>query len=454
METDMPRLSIVTPSFNQGHYIRATVESVMAQDYPDVEHIIIDGGSTDQTLAVLADYPHLIVVSEPDDGHADAINKGFRKATGEILGFLNSDDTLVPGALKAIADGMSPANGRHVVLGRCRFIDEDGLPTGIEHPSYFVSHRRMLEIWAGHGIPQPSVFWTREVWDRCGPMDETLNLPWIDYDFFCRVSRHYDFHPVDQLLSCYRLHSSSKTVGSTERDRLEECIAISRRYWGNALSLKHLSLALSLARFRFDRVGKARGLVQSFRRAAGQKHWLRAGLAAGGALLLAPLVCLHYLAFPLINRQALRSVRKLMLWRIHRHQSALVAVYKDHHTPWDDHWVGPHLVVQREVLTPVSALLIAGMADVDCAGEDLTLTVTINDRKQGQFCITRNGPFEITVPLTPPLGIGTAVVEVETKQWFVMDGILHNGDTRPLSWKLEGLDVITEASPSGSESKS
>src|SRR5262245_2614541 len=94
-----PRISIVTPSFNQARYIGKTIESVSAQRYPDVEHIVIDGGSRDGTLDVLAGHPHLRVISEPDRGHADAVNKGFRLATGEIWAFLNSDDTLVPGAL-------------------------------------------------------------------------------------------------------------------------------------------------------------------------------------------------------------------------------------------------------------------------------------------------------------------------------------------------------------------
>ena len=98
-----PRISIVTPSFNQAKYIVATIESVMGQDYPNVEHIVIDGGSTDGTLDSLGRYPHLKLVSEPDRGHADAVNKGFRLATGEIWGFLNSDDTLLPGALLRVA---------------------------------------------------------------------------------------------------------------------------------------------------------------------------------------------------------------------------------------------------------------------------------------------------------------------------------------------------------------
>jgi len=442
MSTDRPLISIITASFNQGDYIRATIESVKSQTYPNIEHIVIDGGSTDKTLDVLAEYPHLTVVSEPDNGHADAINKGFRMAKGSILGFLNSDDTLAQDALQAVADNIDPAQGRQVVLGRCRFIDEAGRPTGIEHPSYFISHKRMLKIWQGHGIPQPSVFWTKEVWQQCGPMEENLGLPWIDYDFFCRVSIHYDFHPIDKVLSCYRMQPSSITVGSTEEERLEESITISRRYWGAPLSFKHISLAFSLARFRFDRIGKARNLILLSQKSFSQKKPLKALTAGTAAVFMAPIVSMHYMAFPLINRQALRAIRRIMLYQAHRRQASMIAPYKDHTDIWEDQWAGPCLIQQHKISEPVTKLMIHGSADVDCLCEDLKLMITVNSLKQGEFSISENGSFEIIVPLNPTLPPGSLTLEIETKQWFVMDGILHNGDTRPLSWKLNSIDLL------------
>jgi len=164
-----PRISIVTPSYNQGRFLAETIESVLRQDYPNVEHIVVDGMSTDETPEILKRYPHLRVIREPDQGQADAINKGFRIATGEIYAFLNSDDLLLPGALKRVAAEIRPQEGRHVIMGRCRFIDENSRYIGIEHPSHFESFERVLAIWKGHFIPQPAVFWTAEVWQRCGP---------------------------------------------------------------------------------------------------------------------------------------------------------------------------------------------------------------------------------------------------------------------------------------------
>ena len=111
----------------------------------------------------------------------------------------------------------------------------------------------MLQVWKTHGVPQPATFWTAEVWKRCGPMDETLHLA-LDYDLFCRFSRHYRFHFVDAVLADYRLHGESKTCSNEQEEVLEQAIAISRRYWGSPLGRKYWLLRGSLAWFRFRQV--------------------------------------------------------------------------------------------------------------------------------------------------------------------------------------------------------
>ena len=437
-----PRISIVTPSLNQAKYIVATIESVMGQDYPNVEHIVIDGGSTDGTLDTLGRYPHLKLVSEPDRGHADALNKGFRLATGEIWGFLNSDDTLLPGALARVAQEIDPGRGRHIVMGRCRFMDEQGRFTGIEHPSGFESHRRLLEVWKGHTIPQPAVFWTPQVWRACGPMDDELKTVWIDYDLFCRFSRRYRFHFVDQVLAAYRLHSESKTERWTEADRLEDSIRLSRRHWGSPLTPMYWRLALSLALFRFNRVGRAR---HYFRRA--QESWQRGEVLVAtppalAAVILAPEVAFYVGVYPALRDRA-PWVWRTALERLGHMggKASQTAAYLDHTDVWSDGWVGPRLVVSRDTEGPVQAVGVKGWADLRYLRRPLVLTLRVDNQAIGQHRIGQPGAFVARLPLAGSLAPGRHTVEVEASTWFVSHRFRRDGDFRPLAWRLGEVEL-------------
>jgi glycosyltransferase involved in cell wall biosynthesis len=437
-----PRVSIVTPSFNQARYIVATVESVIAQDYPNLEHIVIDGGSTDGTLARLASYAHVKLVSEPDGGQADAINKGFRLATGDIWGFLNSDDTLLPGALHRVAREIDPRHGRHIVMGRCRFIDAEGRASGLEHPSGFQGYRRVLEVWKGHTIPQPAVFWTPEVWKVCGPMDDRLRSAWIDYDLFCRFSRRYRFHFVDQVLATYRLHQDSKTERWSETDRLEESIALSRRHWGSPWRLLYWCLALSLALFRMNRVGRARRHLRQAHDGWRRAEALRALLHAVAGTVLAPMVAFYVGVYPALRAGATGFGRKV-LDRVGKWGSLppQVAAYLGHTEPWNDGWVGPRLAVSRHAGPGAHAVCIRGWTDLRYMSDALLLTVRVDDHVVGHHRIGKPGDFAASIPLLRPMSPGAHTVEVEASAWFVPHRFARNGDYRPLAWRLVELEL-------------
>jgi len=436
----VPRISVVTTSYNQGAFIESTILSVLAQDYPDVEHIVVDGMSTDRTAEILERYPHLRVIREPDRGQADATNKGFKLATGDILCFLNSDDTFEAGALRRVAQEIDPARGRHIVMGRCRFIDQAGRFTGIEHPSAFQSHRRVLEIWKGHWLPQPAIFWTREVWERCGPLTETAY--WLDYDLFCRFSMEYVFHPIDQVLASYRLHDESKTSSATEDERLEASIGVSRQYWSSLSLLEYWKLRLSYARFRLNRRQRARDLLAHGRDLWRQSARLRAIPFAIMGSLLGP---------DLITDVVLMPVVKPRVWRVLARGHALPRVWRRTESPqtqaWRDFvalhadgWAGPTLVQSLDIEPHHTFLHVAGIVALGRLRRPLELEVWVGGRSLGKQSAGSGQQFALRWSL-PGVVPGKHEVRIVCSEYTVPHQAVGNKDFRPLSYKLGQLRV-------------
>ena len=221
-----PRVSIVTPSYNQGQFIEETIRSVLLQGYPHLEYAVIDGGSSDNTLDVLRRYQdHLYWVSEPDRGQADAINKGLRMSQGEVLAYLNSDDTYLPGSIRLVASYFRAHPDVGMVYGDCQVVDAQGKVLGLMRGHEFNLHRL---IHRAEIIPQQAAFWRREAVEQVGPFDTGLQYS-MDYDFFVRVGRAFLVVYIPQMLACFRMHGSSKTV-SWEEKHWQETLAVSERY--------------------------------------------------------------------------------------------------------------------------------------------------------------------------------------------------------------------------------
>jgi glycosyltransferase involved in cell wall biosynthesis len=242
------KFTIVTPSYNQGPFIQRTIESVLSQrgDF-ELEYLVVDGGSKDETLPILRRYPgRLRFVSEPDRGQSDAINKGFRMATGDVLAWLNSDDTYEPGALGAVARALRESGARWC-FGKCRIVDEHGREIRRALSGYkdWVSRRYSLRRLLGRNfIAQPATFFRRDLLAEAGPIDESLHYA-MDYDLWLRFARLAPPAFVEQPLAAFRWHASSKTA-ARYRTAAWECLQIAR---GRARRGERLALIEHLAHY-------------------------------------------------------------------------------------------------------------------------------------------------------------------------------------------------------------
>jgi len=210
-----PLVSVITPSFNQARYIEQNIRSVLDQQYPNFEHIVIDGGSTDDTLSILKRFPHLKWISDKDNGQSDALNKGFARASGDIICWLNSDDWLAPEAFHRVAQELASGQ-KSVLMGKCLLADPSGKPfKELANPERSFYH--LMKYWIPYSIPtQPAIFFARSLLESVKRCDGTYVDPSLhfamDHDLWARMMKSARFHSIDRVLSYYRHHDQSKTV--------------------------------------------------------------------------------------------------------------------------------------------------------------------------------------------------------------------------------------------------
>lgn len=264
MDTDLPLVSIVTPSFAQAPFLRRTVDSVLSQDYPRIEYLVVDGGSRDGSVDILRSYgDRLAWVSEPDRGQSHAVNKGLARARGDILAYLNSDDVLLPGAVRAVVEHFRRRPEWDLVYGRAYHIDEadrilEAYPTR-EYSFEALRHHCF--------ICQPAAFWRRSLAQRVGPFDENLHFA-LDLDWWMRADRAGGvLRHVPEFLAGSRLYPANKTM-SRRGEVYREIFEVSRRHAGEA-GFSHF-LAWWTHQCRERRGGWTRGIG----RLPGAAHWL------------------------------------------------------------------------------------------------------------------------------------------------------------------------------------
>jgi glycosyltransferase involved in cell wall biosynthesis len=233
----VPLVSIITPIYNNTSFLDRCVQSVLSQTYKNVEHIFIDGGSTDGTVEKLNKYQNeytgrIRYVSEPDHGAGDAWNKGWKMANGEIIGWLGADDTYETDAIESVVDFFGRNHSIPFVFGECNIINETGqlicrFPTKDFHLSEAINKHNC--------IPTTSAFYTKELIEAIGPLDTSINA--CDYDYWIRVGKVFPIKRIDKLLSSTILHNNSVS-GASEAGKIysRENFIICRKHGGSLLS--------------------------------------------------------------------------------------------------------------------------------------------------------------------------------------------------------------------------
>ncbi len=214
-DPNSPLVSIITPSFNQARFLESTIRSVLDQDYPNFEYILVDGGSADGSEEIIRRYSDRLAwwVSEKDRGQTDAINKGFTHAKGEILAWLNSDDTYEPHAITEAVGFLRDRPEIGLVYGDANFIDGNGHIIG-RFPAAQTDYRRLRQGYVH--IPQQASFWRAGLWKRVCPLDPSFYFA-MDYDLWVRLAALAPVLYIPRLWANFRLHTQGKTIIADER---------------------------------------------------------------------------------------------------------------------------------------------------------------------------------------------------------------------------------------------
>ena len=237
----LPRISVVTPSFNQGPYLERTIRSVLDQNYPDLEYILIDGGSRDESVEIITKYESQLAywVSEPDTGQSNAINKGFARATGTILAWLNSDDYYLPGTLETIAEAARAHLDADAFVGAGDMVDSSGRVMYHIDPPPAITLETLYDWLRGKEFMQPSCFFRDTAWRAVAPLDESIHIA-FDVDLWMRLTKAgCTFFTIDRSLSQSLSHPRAKTTAYVNLSIVDFAL-VAMRHGGERSARKHL----------------------------------------------------------------------------------------------------------------------------------------------------------------------------------------------------------------------
>ena len=243
---EFPKISIITPSYNQEQFLESTILSILDQNYPNLEYVIIDGGSTDKSVDIIRKHEkHLKYwISEKDNGQTEAINKGFSMCTGDVLNWINSDDRLKPDALLSLAEAVEAHPNAGAWVSGCDLVEEEGKYIKTVTPRGLT--KDAMADWGSKGhFFQPACFFSRKVWKKFGPLDEGLHYC-FDLDFYLKIIDEFDFHGIDAIWAEATIHKDAKTTAFVPSLRAERYIVQARHGYEN-LAIMYIKKAEELS---------------------------------------------------------------------------------------------------------------------------------------------------------------------------------------------------------------
>ncbi|MDF2667927.1 MAG: hypothetical protein K0R67_233 [Paenibacillus sp.] len=386
-----PLVTVITPSFQQAKYIRETIESVWSQGYPNLEHIVVDGGSTDGTVKILEkyakQYPNFRYISERDRGQSHALNKGLKMAKGDIIGWLNSDDTYHPRAIRRATDMLTKHSKYGVVYGKAFHTDANNKQLYAYPVDPAISNARLYNVCT---LCQPAVFMRKKVLDQAGPIDESLHFC-MDYDLWMRLSKTHKFGFINEVLANSRLHQEAKSVRQYFTVGLPEIIRTSLKNYGKV-----------------------------------SNHWLfqfiSHHMSEGPAWLVEHLKTFQVLGATPRVRQTNR---------------------------YEDNWVPPRLTVDiqggEKAGIPLESLLVTGehlLPEMHSGIGKLQWEILLNGRKIRTMEISR-GKFAVEIPLPP--NTYSCKIEIRSRAFLVPSKIKMNSDNRELSFRAKHIVALTKS---------